>query len=465
MSSVVASSSSVICTPCEPERPCCSAQQQQAITAHVRSFQHTLRFAARTRVLPTRRQCTVASVSGGRTSDWLHTSGYHDGQRSLRDRYERLYRQSGLFDKDLHDIQLARAQRQQELQMQMAVPVWPSEVVTVPEPPPALDIGKLVGAMFPFAILATACSAVMVPSTFTWFTSEYYAPALGGIMLSIGIQLSIQDFVLVMSKPMPVAVGVLAQYAIKPLLGLLAIKLFNLPMEFAAGLLVTACVSGAQLSSYATHLMSGDVALAVLLTALTTISSVAMTPLLTRFLLGSVVPVDMVAMSKSILQVVVVPICTGLFLNKYCKGVVKRIRPVMPLVAMSCTSLCIGSPLATNVSHLLSPAGRWVVAPVVAFHAAAFVIGMWFAKLPFFKLDDRTSRTLALCTGMQSSSLAVLLAGKFFGPAASIAPSISVVVMSMMGLSLGSIWGKAQQQQRPAAMGPTCDWPMLEPAH
>ena len=73
---------------------------------------------------------------------------------------------------------------------------------------------------------------------------------------------------------------------------------------FYAGFVLTACVSGAQLSSYASFLSKGDVALSILLTSSTTIASVLGTPLLTGFLIGSVVPVDAVAMSKSILQVI-----------------------------------------------------------------------------------------------------------------------------------------------------------------
>lgn len=76
-----------------------------------------------------------------------------------------------------------------------------------------------------------------------------------------------------------------------------------MPPMFFAGFVLTSCVAGAQLSSYASFLSKGDVALSILLTSSTTIASVLVTPLLTGLLIGSVVPVDAVAMSKSILQV------------------------------------------------------------------------------------------------------------------------------------------------------------------
>jgi Sodium Bile acid symporter family len=104
-------------------------------------------------------------------------------------------------------------------------------------------------------------------------------------------------------RPVPLSVGYIAQYALKPLLGLLIAKAFRMPSTFYAGFILTCCVAGAQLSSYASYLSKGDVALSILLTSSSTISSVVVTPLLTGLLIGSVVPVDGVAMAKSILQV------------------------------------------------------------------------------------------------------------------------------------------------------------------
>lgn len=90
---------------------------------------------------------------------------------------------------------------------------------------------------------------------------------------------------------------------LKPALGVLIAMAFGVPRMFYAGFVLSACVAGAQLSSYASFLSKGDVALSILLTSSTTIASVIVTPILTGLLIGSVVPVDAVAMAKSILQV------------------------------------------------------------------------------------------------------------------------------------------------------------------
>lgn len=303
------------------------------------------------------------------------------------------------------------------------------------------DFAKALSALLPYVVVATAVAALVQPSTFTWVSKEYYAPALGGIMLSIGVQLSIKDFELVLKRPKPVLVGYIAQYVFKPLLGVLVAKLFNVPVAFASGFILMACVAGAQLSSYASYLSDGDVALSIILTSLSTITSAIVTPLLTWLLIGSVVPVDGIAMAKSILQIVLCPVMLGLGLNTYAKPVVDIIRPVMPLMAMVCTSMCIGSPLALNKSHVASLQGVQLLVPVVVFHIAAFTFGYWMARIPALSLDEKSSKTLSLCTGMQSSTLAGLLATQFLGGTQAVPPACSVVVMAVLGLSLASFWG------------------------
>ncbi|KAJ0576163.1 putative Bile acid:sodium symporter/arsenical resistance protein Acr3 [Helianthus annuus] len=177
--------------------------------------------------------------------------------------------------------------------------------------------------------------------------------------------------------------GFLAQYALKPALGVFVARLFGVAPMFYAGFVLMVCVSSAQLSSYASFLSKGDVALSILLTSSSTIASVLFTPLLTGLLIGSVVPVDAIAMSKSILQVVLFPVTLGLVLNTYTKTVVSVLQPVMPFVAMFCTSICIGSPLAINRAQILSVEGLKLLWPVLTFHIVSFIAGYYISKLPF----------------------------------------------------------------------------------
>ena len=72
------------------------------------------------------------------------------------------------------------------------------------------------------------------------------------------------------------------------------------------------CVSGAQLSNYATFLVHPEqAALSIVLTALSTAAGVVATPLLVLLLLGQRIPVDVQGMAMSIMQIVILPVGIG----------------------------------------------------------------------------------------------------------------------------------------------------------
>lgn len=82
--------------------------------------------------------------------------------------------------------------------------------------------------------------------------------------------------------------------------------------------MLTSCVSGAQLSNYATFLTDPQMApLSIVMTALSTATAAFITPTLTLLLIGKKLPVDVKGMISNILQIVVAPVAGGLFLNRY----------------------------------------------------------------------------------------------------------------------------------------------------
>ncbi|CAA7018593.1 unnamed protein product [Microthlaspi erraticum] len=84
-----------------------------------------------------------------------------------------------------------------------------------------------------------------------------------------------------------------------------------------AGIMLVSCVSGAQLSNYTTFLTDPSlVPLSIVMTSLSTATAVLVTPMLSLLLIGKKLPVDLIGLISSILQVVVTPIAAGLLLNR-----------------------------------------------------------------------------------------------------------------------------------------------------
>lgn len=80
---------------------------------------------------------------------------------------------------------------------------------------------------------------------------------------------------------------------------------------------MTSCVSGAQLSNYATFLTDPQMApLSIVMTSLSTATAAFVTPILSLLLIGKRLPVDVKGMVANILQIVVAPVMAGLLLNR-----------------------------------------------------------------------------------------------------------------------------------------------------
>eukprot|EP01031_Cornospumella_fuschlensis_P038833 gene38833-47228_t len=257
-------------------------------------------------------------------------------------------------------------------------------------------------------------------------------------MLSMGITLTVDDFVRVAKEPKAVIWGFLLCYVLCPALGLGLGKAFKLPVDLVAGLVLVGCINGGQASNLCTYIAKGDVALSVLMTTVTTIAGIFMTPLLCKAILGAVVPVDAVGIAMSCLQVVLAPIVLGMALNKYSPKVVNALLPVTPVVGVASTCLLVASAVAQCAPAILN-AGLQLQFPILLLHLVSGIAGYWIPKALNF--TETQCRTMAIETAMKSSAFGFLLAKLHFKQYATRIPSaVSVVWMALVGATLAVVW-------------------------
>jgi BASS family bile acid:Na+ symporter len=83
------------------------------------------------------------------------------------------------------------------------------------------------------------------------------------------------------------------------------------------GLVLVGCSPGGTASNLVTLIAGADVALSVLLTTCSTLLASAVTPLLTKLIVGSAVPVSGKALCIACAKVVLAPVALGVLLNEY----------------------------------------------------------------------------------------------------------------------------------------------------
>ena len=139
------------------------------------------------------------------------------------------------------------------------------------------------------------------------------------------------------------------------------------------------CINGGQASNLCTYIAKGDVALSVLMTTVTTIAGIFMTPLLCKFILGAVVPVDAVGIAMSCMQVVLAPIVVGMAANRYMNKTVEKILPITPVVGVVSTCLLVASAVAQCAPSILS-AGMNLQLPIMLLHLISGLVGYFLPK-------------------------------------------------------------------------------------
>ncbi len=272
-------------------------------------------------------------------------------------------------------------------------------------------IANSLANLFVVWIALAAGSAYLWPGAFAWF-GAWIVPALGIVMFGMGVTLTTADFKRVRERPYPVFIGTVAQFAIMPLTGAILAKIFGVAPPIAAGLVLVGACPGGTASNVITFLAKADVALAVTLTAVTTLLGVVATPYLTKWYAGQYVQVDAPKMLVSVLLIVVIPVALGLAVRHWSGDRSRKISgAVMPLLSVVIIAMIVASIVAGAKSRLVTAAPITFLA-VILHNLIGMILGYGLARLA--GLDKIQARTISIEVSVQDSGLGIALARKHF---------------------------------------------------
>lgn len=292
-------------------------------------------------------------------------------------------------------------------------------------------ISNKITAAFPYLVSLAAALSLVYPPLFTWFQGPFITLGLGGIILGMGLTLKWGDFIKVGKTPKWIVLGLLLQFTLMPLLGWAIAFLFELPPFFAVGLILVSCCPGGTASNVIVYLAKADVALSVSMTALSTLSAIIATPILTSFLSGSYISVEANSLFMSTLKVVLLPIALGLILNQFYPAITKRIIPFAPPAAVTLIIFIVASIIGQGKDIILS-SGFQLMLALMLLHFLGFLLGFFICFLIF--KNATVAKTIAIEVGMQNSGLGVVLARENFShPSVAIPAALSSLIHSLYG--------------------------------
>lgn len=288
--------------------------------------------------------------------------------------------------------------------------------------------------IFPVLILLAAAFGYFAADT-AKLLGPWVNTLLSIIMFGMGLSLTLTDFKYVITRPLPILLGVVAQYGIMPLLGLGVAMALRLPPDLAAGVILVGCAPGGTSSNVVTYLAKADTALSVAMTSVSTLLAPILTPLLTLWLAGQYMPVDGPAMALAIVKIVVAPIAAGLVIRLLLPKVVDAVLPALPWISVVGISGVVAAVVGGSAERVVQ-AGLIVFAAVVLHNGLGYLLGYGFAAL--FRQPPRVRRTVSIEVSMQNSGLAAGLAAQYFNPAAALPGAVFSIWHNLSGAFLAA---------------------------
>lgn len=259
------------------------------------------------------------------------------------------------------------------------------------------------------------------------------ATALITIMVGMGLGLELKHFKEVFIKPKAILLGLLNQMILLPVVGYLIASNLNLSSDLAIGLMILAACPGGATSNLIAHLAKADVALSVSLTAVSSMLTIFSIPLVVNFALmqfgadASTLHLNVVETIGKIFVITVVPVSVGMLLRRHKPSFAQKMEKPVRRASTAFLVLIILGIIVQERNNFLGYL-RMAGAASLLLNLATVALG--FVSARYLKLRFRQSLSIAIETGMQNGTMAMMIATVMLQHTAyAIAPAVYSLVM------------------------------------
>ncbi len=251
------------------------------------------------------------------------------------------------------------------------------------------------------------------------------------IMFGLGLGLTAQDFLRVVKNPKDFLIGFLSQVILLPIVAIILISLISLPVEIAMGVMVIAAAPGGVTSNILTKFADGDVALSVTLTAVVSLLSIIIVPLIVfnsaNYLgIEIVKEISMLNIALKMFFVVTVPVLFGMIVRSLMTDfiisktlLVQRLSVILFLIVF----ISIWIEEWDRIISFITRAG------LIAFilNITMIFAGYFIAKFLASGIPQR--KCISLECGLQNGTLAVFVATQLFNDIVFMVPTAAYALI------------------------------------
>ena len=236
------------------------------------------------------------------------------------------------------------------------------------------------------------------------------------IMFSLGLGLTINDFLRVIKYPKNFLVGFICQVILLPIIAFILINLITLTPEIALGVMIIAAAPGGVTSNVLTKFANGDIALSVSLTAIVSLISIATVPFIVfhsaNFLEIEILKeIAMSSIATKMFFVVTVPVLLGMIIRKLKQDLVMAYESLFQKISIILFLIVFAAIWVEEWGEIMSYIKTAGLISIIL-NITMIIIGFYVAKFLVSGIAQRKSITLEC--GLQNGTLAVYVATQLF---------------------------------------------------
>ncbi|MGN7224980.1 bile acid:sodium symporter family protein [Dietzia maris] len=243
--------------------------------------------------------------------------------------------------------------------------------------------------------------------------------ALAIIMVGIGLSLTREDFAVQARSPRATIVGLVGQLVLVPLVGVGVALLFGLTPMLALGVVLVAATPGGATSNLITYLSRGNVALSVILTALTSVAVILTLPMWfgigARLIPGAADEEVTVPLGQTfglLLGVILIPVAIGMILRARRPALASRIERYVGIVGLVVLVLLIVGIVLGERDRIVDLVAT-VGPAVIVLNLALIVLGGLLAWVGRLRRAEQIA--IAVEFGIKNTTLTLLIAFTVIG--------------------------------------------------
>ncbi|MBU8878738.1 bile acid:sodium symporter [Bacillus sp. FJAT-29790] len=296
-------------------------------------------------------------------------------------------------------------------------------------------VAEFISKRLPILIVLMAISTYLSPVY--WKVSSWVPSLLLGVVIFFaGISMNITAIKGIRTKRRELLLAVLLKWTLTVMISVgLAHIFFSSHSEIAAGIILSGTVPSATAATLYTFLAGGNASLVIAASLADIVISPIVTPFSILGLSGNHVSISFLNLLQSFIFIVVLPLGAGLAVQRGFPQFANHSKSITRFGSSLSLLLIIHTIVGNGAESIRMELGLLPLIVFVTFVQVVFPMLAAYVIAKKLSIGEQDARAILFQVGLCNTALAAILAFKFIGELAAIAPIVNMII----NLSVGSL--------------------------